>query len=133
MANYCTHCTDSDSGIVGCFMYDVEHYQETGKFIATSEIYGSLARLFIEHKEDIDHSTTPQFERSDMTAAKKTYEAFWKSLRCTVEAESSYAAQQEAHKVFLSQVPRRRKVDRCDITVVLVEKDGEEVIHTPTF
>lgn len=62
-----------------------------------------------------------------------TYECFYKSLRCTVSADSSYEAQQAAHAVFQSQVPRRRKVDRCDITVVLAEKDGKEVAHTPDF
>lgn len=65
MANYCTHCRDTESGIVGCFMYDVQHYQDTGEFIATSEIYGSLARLFTEHRDQIDHNPTPQFQGSE--------------------------------------------------------------------
>ena len=52
------------------------------------------------------------------------YVCFYKSKRIEVEAETSYAAQLKAAQLF-----KARK--SYDVTVVLAEKDGEQVTHTP--
>ena len=50
------------------------------------------------------------------------YECFWKSKRITVEADSSYQAQQKAQALFKAK-------KGYEITVVLVELNGQEYIH----
>lgn len=60
-----------------------------------------------------------------------TYEAFYKGKRITVQANTSYGAQEGAAKVFKAK-------KSYDVTVVLVEKgtgssDAVEVVHTPCF
>ena len=51
------------------------------------------------------------------------YICFWKNKRIEVYAETTYAAQKEAAKIL--------KVKRSyEITVVLAEKGGEQVIHS---
>jgi hypothetical protein len=55
-----------------------------------------------------------------------TYEAFYRKKRLTVTAETSLKARDKAAELF-----KARKA--YDVTVVLVEKDGEQVIHIPTF
>jgi len=59
------------------------------------------------------------------------YKCFWKQQVCEIEAENSYRAQQAAEFIF--QQNNRRKVKRSDITVVLCEKEGEQVTHQPLF
>ena len=54
------------------------------------------------------------------------YVAFYKGKRIEVYAETKYAAQQEAAKQFKAK-------KSYDVTVVLAEKDGQEVIHTADF
>lgn len=54
------------------------------------------------------------------------YVCFWRKERCEVEAETSYAAQQAAQVKF-----GRRCKKRHEITVVLAEQNGEQVIHAP--
>jgi hypothetical protein len=54
------------------------------------------------------------------------YMAFYKGKKTEVYAASSYEAQQKAAQVF--------KVKKSyDVTVVLAEKDGKQVMHTPDF
>ena len=48
-----------------------------------------------------------------------------------VEAPDSYSAQKKAHAEF--QKSSRRKIKSYEITVVLAEKDGEQVVHNPAF
>ena len=52
------------------------------------------------------------------------YKAFYKGKSIDVYAETSYKAQQEAAKIF------KAKKD-YQVTVVLCEKDGEQVTHIP--
>lgn len=52
-----------------------------------------------------------------------TYEAFYKNKRTTVQAQTSYQAQQLAAKEFKAK-------KEWEVTVVLAEKDGQPVIHT---
>lgn len=56
------------------------------------------------------------------------YVCFYNSKRVEVYASTSYAAQQEAAKVL--RVPPKKQYQ---ITVVLAEKDGKPVTHTPDF
>ena len=56
------------------------------------------------------------------------YIAIWNGKRIEVYADTSYQAQCEAEKEF--QKGTRKKVKGYDITVVLCEKDGEQVIHS---
>jgi hypothetical protein len=54
------------------------------------------------------------------------YIAFYKGRQIEVYAASSYAAQLKAAQIF-----KARK--NYDVTVVLAEKNGEQVMHTPDF
>lgn len=51
------------------------------------------------------------------------YKAFYKDKTCEVHAETSYEAQKKAAAQF-----KARKA--YDVTVVLCEKDGEQVTHS---
>lgn len=54
------------------------------------------------------------------------YVCFWKGKRFEVYAESSYAAQKKCAEQY--------KIKKAhEITVVLAEKDGQPVVHIPTF
>ena len=55
------------------------------------------------------------------------YIAMWNGKRIEVFADTSYNAQCEAEKEF--QKNSRKKVKGYEITVVLCEKDGEQVVH----
>lgn len=50
------------------------------------------------------------------------YIAFYKGKRIEVTASTSYEAQQKAAKQFKAKKP-------YEVTVVLAEKDGEQVTH----
>jgi len=54
------------------------------------------------------------------------YKCFYKDKTAEVKAETSYSAQQKAAEIF--------KAKRAyEVTVVLCEKNGEQVTHKPTF
>jgi len=57
---------------------------------------------------------------------KYGYIAFYKNKKCEVYADSSYEAQQKAAKKLGAK-------KTYDVSVVLAEKDGEEITHTPLF
>lgn len=59
------------------------------------------------------------------------YVCFWNRQRVEVYADSSYEAQEKAVPLF--QKNTRKKVKGYDVAVVLAEKDGEQVVHNPTF
>jgi hypothetical protein len=54
------------------------------------------------------------------------YVTFYKDKRHEVQAKSSWEAQQIAAKVFKAK-------KAYHVTVVLAEKDGEQVVHKPMF
>lgn len=56
------------------------------------------------------------------------YVCFYNQKRIEVRAETSYAAQQEAARVL--RVPAKKQYQ---ISVWLAEKDGQPVVHSPTF
>jgi len=55
------------------------------------------------------------------------YIAFWNGNQCEVYADTSYKAQQIAVEEF--QKNTRKKVKSYDVTVVLAEKNNEQVVH----
>jgi hypothetical protein len=50
------------------------------------------------------------------------YECFWKSKRITVEADTSYQAQQKAQDILKAK-------KGYEITVMLDEKNGQAYVH----
>ena len=54
------------------------------------------------------------------------YKAFYKGKTCEVYADTSYEAQQKAAAKFKAK-------KRYDVTVVLCEKQGEQVTHSTTI
>ena len=55
------------------------------------------------------------------------YVAIWQGKRIEVHAETSYSAQCKAETEF--QKGTRKRVKGYDISVILCEKDGEQVVH----
>ncbi len=55
------------------------------------------------------------------------YECFWRGQRRTIQADTTYKAQQAAQVEF---GPKCKK--RCDISVVLAQRAGKPVTHTAT-
>lgn len=54
------------------------------------------------------------------------YKAFYKGREIEVEAETSFEAQKQAAVTFKAK-------KAYEVTVVLCEKSGEQVVHTPDF
>jgi hypothetical protein len=54
------------------------------------------------------------------------YIAFYKGRKAEIHAATAYEAQQKAAALF-----KARK--SYEVTVVLAEKNGQQVTHTPTF
>lgn len=54
------------------------------------------------------------------------YIAFYRGKKMEVNAETSYQAQQKAAQAFKAK-------KSYEVHVVLAEKDGEQVTHTPDF
>lgn len=52
LTNYTVQCTDTTSGIVGCFLFDTMHWQQTGEFKAITPVYPNLDAFY--------RSTTPE-------------------------------------------------------------------------
>ena len=52
------------------------------------------------------------------------YKAFWRGKTCEVYALTSYEAQLAAAKIFKAK-------KSYEVTVMLAEKDGQQVVHSP--
>jgi serine/threonine-protein kinase RIO1 len=61
-----------------------------------------------------------------MTQQLNGYKAFYKGKTAEVYAETSFKAQEAAAKIF-------RAKKSYEVTVVLCEKAGEQVVHAPMF
>ncbi len=48
---YVIQCKDVTSGMVGDFLFDELHYQETGEFKAISPVFPDLSQFFAWQKE----------------------------------------------------------------------------------
>lgn len=46
LTTYTIQCQDEESGKTGCFVFNRLHFMETGKFIAQSPVFDSVADLF---------------------------------------------------------------------------------------
>ena len=44
--NYTVQCTDVVSGQLGCFLFDTEHWQNTGEFKAISPVCSNLIEFY---------------------------------------------------------------------------------------
>jgi hypothetical protein len=55
-----------------------------------------------------------------------TYHAFYRGKKIEIEAETSYKAQRLASVILKAK-------KSWEVTVILVAKDGVEVVHTPDF
>jgi len=62
------------------------------------------------------------------TNGKNGYVCFYKGKRFEVHADTSYEAQKKC--AAENKIPDKKQYL---ITVVLAEKDGEEVVHLPLF
>jgi hypothetical protein len=54
------------------------------------------------------------------------YKAFYKGRQCEVMADTSYEAQKKASVVLKAK-------KSYEVTVMLCEKNGEQVVHAPLF
>lgn len=52
LTNYTVQCLDATSGKTGCFIFDVEHWQRTGEFIALSAVFADLEALYAGASRD---------------------------------------------------------------------------------
>ncbi len=52
LTNYTVQCLDTASGRTGCFIFDVEHWQRTGDFVAVSPVFDSLDALYAGTSRD---------------------------------------------------------------------------------
>lgn len=59
------------------------------------------------------------------------YIAFYGLDKVEVYANTTIEARDKAIAVFLKQNPRRR-IKPFEVSVILAEKNGEQVVHTPT-
>lgn len=46
LTNYTIQCTDKISGKKGCFFFDIEHWKETGEFLAIGPVYPDLESFY---------------------------------------------------------------------------------------
>ena len=46
LTNYAIQCLDATSGRTGCFIFNVEHWQLTGEFVAVSPVFDDLGQLY---------------------------------------------------------------------------------------
>lgn len=46
LMNYTIQCTDVTSGEVGCFLFDIPHWQATGEFKAASPVFPNLTEFY---------------------------------------------------------------------------------------
>lgn len=52
LTNYTVQCPDSISGKTGCFLFDVEAWRTTGKFVAVSPVYRDLDEFYKNTKPE---------------------------------------------------------------------------------
>ena len=52
LTNYTVQCADVTTNKTGCFLFDVEHWQKTGQFKATSTVYNNLVEFYANTSRD---------------------------------------------------------------------------------
>ncbi len=83
--------------------------------------------IYSENRKDkSDIKPRERFEQGGDTEGENGYVAFYKGKRMEVYANSSYQAQKKAAEAFKAK-------KSYDVTVVLAEKGGAQVTHTPDF
>lgn len=46
LMNYTVQCPDVTTGEIGCFLFDVDHWQRTGEFKALSPVFPGLVDFY---------------------------------------------------------------------------------------
>ena len=46
VTNYTVQCKDVSTGTIGCFLFDIAHWQTTGEFKAVSPVFPDLRSFF---------------------------------------------------------------------------------------
>lgn len=46
LTNYTVQCRDVTTGVVGCFLFDIPHWQSTGEFKALSPVLPGLVEFY---------------------------------------------------------------------------------------
>lgn len=46
ISNYAIQCRDAGTGVIGCFLFDVDHHETTGEFLAVSPVFPSLIEFY---------------------------------------------------------------------------------------
>jgi hypothetical protein len=52
LTNYTIQCKDEITKKVGCFLFDLDYYAETGKFRAIGSVFNNLEELYKNTKPD---------------------------------------------------------------------------------
>ncbi len=52
LMNYAVQCRDAVSGEVGCFVFDEDHWKDTGEFRAVSPVFSGLVDFYRWNNEN---------------------------------------------------------------------------------
>jgi hypothetical protein len=63
LMNYTVQCVDVDSGQTGCFLFDTEHWQQTGEFRAISPVLPDLVAFYAWDNENGRYRQSCYLER----------------------------------------------------------------------
>jgi len=66
--NYTLQVRDRVSGVVGCFLFDLEKYRTEGEFYAVGEVFADLTALYAGTQPTDRHSCYVEYEGIDKTA-----------------------------------------------------------------
>lgn len=56
LTNYCIQCVDVTTGEKGCFLFDQEHWADTGEFKAVGPVFPDLNSFYAGTSPDKRHS-----------------------------------------------------------------------------
>ena len=62
--NYTIQCRDVATGETGCFLFDTEHWQRTGEFLAVSPVFPGLPQFYAWDRENGNLRTSCYLERA---------------------------------------------------------------------
>jgi hypothetical protein len=63
LTNYTVQCRDVTSGLIGCFLFDTEHWQKTGEFKAISPVFAGLTLFYEWDRANGDRRASCYLER----------------------------------------------------------------------
>jgi hypothetical protein len=65
LTNYTVQCADQISGKTGCFLFDLNKYEKTGKFYAISPVYKDLDDLYKNTNRDDRKPCYVEYQAND--------------------------------------------------------------------